>query len=57
MRQVISDLYYEALRELENIKKTKLLISERIALEKAVTKLEAMKKVLNNCSVKANDNG
>lgn len=47
MKQVINDLYRETLWELEKIKKGKLLLSERVALEKAVVKLDAIKKLLN----------
>jgi hypothetical protein len=47
MKQVMNDLYWEALREIEKIHKGKLLLSERVALEKAMTKLDAMRKILN----------
>jgi len=51
MRQVIYDLYWESVRELEQIKKSKLLLSERVALEKALIKLDAIKKILNQCTI------
>lgn len=47
MKQLLNDLYWESIQEMEKIKKSKLSLSERIALERAVTKLETMKKILN----------
>lgn len=47
MKQVINELYWEAIRDLEKIQRSKLLLSERIALEKALVKLDALKKLIN----------
>jgi len=54
MKQVIFDTYWELLRDLDKIHKSKLMISERIALEKALVKLESIKKILNYCNVTPN---
>lgn len=51
MKQIINELYWDALRDLEKIHKSKLLLSERVALEKAIVKLESIKKILNVCSL------
>ena len=47
MKNVINDLYWETLTELNKIKKGKLLLSERLAIESAFVKLDAIKKILN----------
>ena len=47
MKKVIQDLYWEAMRDLEKIHRKKMLLSERIALESALTKLDAIKKLIN----------
>lgn len=47
MKQLIIDLYWEVNGELEKIKKSNLSITERIAYETAITKLEVIKKILN----------
>ena len=54
MRQLINDMYWDAIRDLEKIHKSRLLLSERVALEKAIVKLESIKRILNYCDVKPN---
>lgn len=51
MKQLLTDFYWEAMRELEKIQKGKLKISERVALEKAIVHLEAIKKTLGYVDV------
>lgn len=51
MKYLINDLYFESIRELEKLPKSRFLISERVALEKALAKLDAIKKILNYCTV------
>lgn len=52
MKNLIHELYREAYYELEKIKRSELKLSERIALEKALVKLEDMKKVMSYCDIK-----
>lgn len=47
MKQVIRELYWAAISDLDQIKKTKLNISERIALEKALARLDAIRRMLD----------
>lgn len=51
MKQLIFDIYWETINELEKIHKSKLLLSERIALERAIVKLESIKKILGCCDI------
>jgi hypothetical protein len=51
MKQVIHDIYWEVTVELEKIQKRKLLLSERVALEKALAKLDSIKKIINRCNI------
>lgn len=53
MKQTITDMLNEALWELEKIKKSKLLLSERINLEITKEKLKTIK-ILNNKFTNAN---
>ena len=46
MRGLVNELYWEVLNDLDKIHKSKLLLSERVALEKAIVKLEAIKKII-----------
>lgn len=55
MKQVITNLYWEAIRELEKMHKTKMLLSDRIAFEKALVQLDAIKKILDYSSVTINN--
>lgn len=54
MKYIINDLYREAQNEMDKIKKSKLSISERVALEIAITKLDAIKKLLNSSEITLN---
>lgn len=46
MKSIIRQLYWETITELEKIKKGELRLSERIAYEKAIVKLDVIKKLL-----------
>lgn len=54
MKQLLNNLYWESVTELDKIRKQKLLLSERIALEKAKVKLEMIKKLLDNVNITVN---
>lgn len=54
MKYVIVDLYNEAVRALDDIKRSKLHLSERVALEKALAKLDAMKKIIAHSTLSFN---
>lgn len=47
MQQLVFEFYREALYNLDRIQRSKLSLSDRIALEKALVQLDAMKKILN----------
>lgn len=51
MKYLLIEVYNDVTRELENIKKTRLLLSERVALEKALAKLDALRKIINHCNI------
>lgn len=51
MKQLIKDLYYESQRDLNNIKKSKMALSDRLLLEKALVRLEDMKKIMDYCNI------
>jgi len=51
MKYVINDLYREAISELDKIKRSKLHLAERVALEKALAKLDAIRKILNSSTI------
>lgn len=47
MKQVIISLYWDAVSDLDKIKRSTLRLSDRLALEKAIVRLEAIKKLLD----------
>lgn len=47
MKQLLIDLYWDSVSEMDKIKKNNLSLSDRIALETAKTKMEMAKKILN----------
>lgn len=51
MKQLLIDHYNKAISELEQIRKTRLTIKERVALEKAVTNLEALRRTLSYVNI------
>lgn len=51
MKSIIHHFYYESMRDLEKIQKSKLRIAERVALEKAIVRLEDLKRLLDSCSI------
>ena len=55
MKQLINQLYYYAKTDLEKMKKSNMTLCERIKYEKALTNLEAMKKVIDNCTITPNE--
>lgn len=54
MKYVINDLYAEAMWQLDQIKRSKLHLAERVALEKALAKLDAIKKILSQSALSLN---
>lgn len=54
MKQIINELYWEVMSELEKLHKSKMLLSERLAYEILVVKLETIKKLLNSSLVTLN---
>ena len=47
MKQVVYSLYHSVKNELSNMKKSNMSISDRVAYEKAVAKLEAIKLIID----------
>jgi len=47
MKHVINNLYYEALRDLQQMKLSEMKLSERIKYERALIRLDALKKILD----------
>lgn len=51
MKQIIKDLYWEARKELLNMKKTGMSLADRIAYEKALVHLEMMQRLINQSEI------
>lgn len=47
MKQTMLYLYYQAVRNLESMRKSDMTLSERIKYEKALAQLDAMKRILD----------
>lgn len=54
MKQIIKNLYWDAQRELNKMQKSKMSLSDRVAYEKALEKLELALTLLNQSEVKFN---
>jgi len=52
MKEIMKQLYWEALNDLDKIKKSRLMLSERIGLEKAIVKMELIKRLLDKIEEK-----
>lgn len=48
MKQVIINLYHNAIWNLANMKKSEMSLSDRIKYEKALSQLETIKLILDN---------
>lgn len=51
MKNLLNDLYWEVMAEVEKLHKSKMILSDRLAYERLVAKLETMKKLLNISTV------
>lgn len=51
MKQLINGLYYDAKSTLDKMKRSDMTLCERIKYEKALTNLEAMKRVIDACEI------
>lgn len=47
MKEVLNSLYYSAVNNLSNMKKSEMSLSERVHYEKAMAQLDAMKRILD----------
>jgi len=47
MKNVIDNLYYSAVNNLQSMRKSDMTLCERIKYEKALTQLDAMKRILD----------
>lgn len=47
MKQVIDNLYYSAINDLNAMRKSNMTLCERLKYERALIKLDAMKQILN----------
>lgn len=51
MKQLLNDLYWKVLEDMEKLKKSEMRLSERLAYERAVTHLNQIKAILNITTV------
>ncbi len=51
MKDIVNSLYYSATENLIDMKKERMLLSDRIKYEKALVQLSIMKKIIDKCNL------
>lgn len=51
MKQIIKDLYWETRKELQKIQKSKMSLSDRIAYERALERLDFINRLINQSEI------